>query len=103
MHELRSIYSFKQAPKYSGVMVRVTDQWSGGSKRGARDAYPLPGPNSFIFMQFLAKIFKNDKLAHPFQELAPSLRNPVFNPWPSLSMFCAYEKTRLGNLVKNTI
>ena len=32
----------------------------GGSKGGARDARPLPsgGPNSFIFMQFLAKIWK---------------------------------------------
>ena len=28
----------------------------GGSKGGARDAQPPRGPNSFIFMQFLAKI-----------------------------------------------
>ena len=26
-----------------------------GSKGGARDAHPSGGPNSFIFMQFLAK------------------------------------------------
>ena len=30
----------------------------GGSKGGARDACPPGGPNSFIFMQFLAKIWK---------------------------------------------
>ena len=39
--------------------------FSGGSKGGARDARPLRGPISFIFMQFLGKIWPNNKLAPP--------------------------------------
>ena len=54
------------------MFVELESESIGGSKGGARDARPPPGPNSFIFMQFLAK--KNCKiisiweLAHPHRE-----------------------------------
>ena len=34
---------------------------------------PPGGPNSFIFMQFSAKKLQNNRLAHPFWELAHPL------------------------------
>ena len=37
----------------------------GGSKGGLQGRPPLPGPNSFIFMQFSAKNLQNNRLAHP--------------------------------------
>ena len=42
---------------------------------GARDAPPL-GPNSFIFIQFLAKILQNNSLRHPVQKLTIPVGNP---------------------------
>ena len=42
---------------------------------GATDERPI-GPKSFIFMQFLAKISHNNRLAHPPRELVPPLGNP---------------------------
>ena len=37
---------------------------------------PPPGPNFFIFMQFSATYIQNNRLAHPFPELAPPQENP---------------------------
>ena len=33
--------------------------------RGLQGRVPSPGPNSFIFMQFLAKILQNNRFEHP--------------------------------------
>ena len=38
-----------------------------------RQGRPPVGPNSFIFMQFSSKKLKNNRLAHPFWELAHPL------------------------------
>ena len=52
------------------LLKHNTNTNSGGSK-GGRQGRALPhGPNSFIFMQFLAKKLKNNRLAHPPLELA---------------------------------
>ena len=48
----------------------------GGSKESTMDA-PLPGPNSFIFMQFSGKIWPNNRLAAPppvWEFMDPPLR-----------------------------
>ena len=46
-----------------------------GSKKGARDAR-LSGPNSFIYMQFSAKIYSNNRFLPQTHGLAPALGHP---------------------------
>ena len=69
---------------------------------GARDAPPL-GPNSFIFIQFLAKILQKNRLRHPVQKLAFPVGNPGSPPLLSVSsrryfvnlvQFCRSEEVR---------
>ena len=44
---------------------------------GLETGAPSPhGPNSFIFMQFLAKNLQNNRLAHPLWKLVSSQENP---------------------------
>ena len=50
--------------------VALADQKGGQGRRSPRV------PNSFILMQFSAKNLQNDRLAHPFWELAPPKENP---------------------------
>ena len=44
--------------------------------RGRQGRTPLLCPNSFIFIQFSAKILQNNRLPHLPRELAPPLGNP---------------------------
>ena len=55
-------------------LIGITFQNSSGSKEAIPSlAPPLPlSPNSFIFMQFLAKILQNNRLAHLPRELTSS-------------------------------
>ena len=61
---------------------------SGRSKGwGARDVCPLVS-NSFIFMQFLAKILENNRLAHPHPHLG--VGTPLGNPGYTSENFINY-------------
>ena len=48
----------------------------GGSKGGARDARPPGGPNSFIFMQFLAKKLQNNSTFGSWRPLLGEILDP---------------------------
>ena len=43
--------------------------------RGLQGRVPSPGPNSFIFVQFLAKILQNNRFEHPL-----GIWRPLGNP-----------------------
>ena len=64
MARLESAYSLNEE------VVPVVDPGS------ARDPRSPLGPNSFIFMQFSAKILQNNRLAHPIWSWCPLLGNP---------------------------
>ena len=56
------------------------------------------GPNSFMFMQFWAKILQNNRLAHPFGSWrTPSLGQPVTDA--NIAKFVYYVKTQLISLL----
>ena len=44
--------------------------------RGRSGRAPYLGPNSFIFMQFSAKLLRNTRIAHPHRKLGRPLGNP---------------------------
>ena len=46
--------------------------------KGAPGKRPPRGPNSFIFMQFLARKLQSNRLAQPFLELVPARK--ILNP-----------------------
>ena len=58
------IFQNKTCP--CGVCRRVTGSWGGGRGGGECSGHaPRIGPNSFIFMQFSAKILPSNRLGHP--------------------------------------
>ena len=63
-----SINAWSDSKRASNKSPHAEQYWKnliGGSKRGARDARPPLGPNSFIFMQFLGNFWSNIRLAPP--------------------------------------
>ena len=60
-------------------------------------------PNSFIFMQFSAKIWQNNRLAHPNRELAPSrkswIRHCIFVDLPLSNAYNSRGGSRIASIV----
>ena len=51
-------------------------KWTQWRIRGGAVTHTPLGQNSFIFMEFSAKSWQNNRLEHPLQELVPPLENP---------------------------
>ena len=64
---------------------------------GARDVHPSLGPISFIFMQFLEKIWSNNRLASLSLGLAPHIREILDPPLTWAVKMCFTFKIQLNN------
>ena len=95
---------------YSLLVKNLAVGWDtphiGGSKRGRQGRAPPPGPNSFIFMQFLTKIINKHTQFGSWRPLEKILDPPLRAHPPTSPIYCLIYKNFfwdgvIGQIIKS--